>query len=427
MLFFILINASKEINNMEIYTNYQNYGCSFVIDENFIPEKLSSVQEECYNNLQNDISPNYNIIAYILDPFDHKKCYLFIENTLSKNIKHHTINFENHLSVQKVKREILFEETNTNHLFEKYFIKNVFFIEDTENYIKQLIEHVFDYFNLFNILIHCFQCLLNKLDYKISTIFCFECKIFEKALNIKISNIYQKFYNFLNTCKIILNIKLKITYLNSVNNTIKINLNILQNFFIDMILVSSDFKTFSIEKKIEIINNFTDTTYQCCIRNKIAMKSINRYTLFQIKLIQNKLYQFTLILCWIKLIKNQKYYINVRKMLRLTIYIFIDLKNKNYDYNDPDTLQLIYRITKLDDVKPIKDIIFNNMCNLDQPHDKHMQNIIIKRYYFFLTHFNEHNSFFLRNLIFEHQKFELTWIFIRCCIITQYKILNIVI
>lgn len=179
-----------------------------------------------------------------------------------------------------------------------------------------------------------------------------------------------------------------------------------------------------LEEKIIRLNTFTDSIYHFCLRHNISAKSILRYALLQIKLIKNKLYQLTLILCWINIISEQQQSKNIFKMLKLVIYIDINVYIKNDKINDVDSLHLLHLISKIKRNSNIKETIIDNMCKLDQPHNKHMKNIIIKRFLFFLTYYNDENSFLLRYIIFDQQKFEITWTFVKYCLLTLYKIVD---
>lgn len=422
--FIIYSNSTSEKNN---FINFQNLEYSILHDKYYNAAKFSPIQDIIFKNLNYDISPVYNIVSYILDPFNLSKCYIFVENTLSKEIRHYTIFLEDHLSVQNIKNNILFETINVNYLFTKIFTETEILEKDSDDFAKILSLLDFDTLNLFTLIIQKMKSLLLKLDHEVWYMFYYKNYIPVNNLYYKRYNLYHKIKSFINVCKKIHNMKIEIYYLDNINDTITSNLKTLDLYISNRVEILFEYINLSNIDKFNRINQLTDSTYHFCLRHNIAKKSIIRFTFTSIKAIENKLYQFTLILCWINLTCYYQKNKNVYKMLKLAIYIFINKHINNNDINNQDSLYLLHCISKTDRFKPITNIILKSMCFLEQPHSKYMQNIIIKRFFFFITQFNDENSYFLRYLILDHHKFESTWIFIKCCIITHYKIFNMVI
>ncbi|EQB60018.1 hypothetical protein NAPIS_ORF02416 [Vairimorpha apis BRL 01] len=130
LFIFIYYNSCSpnEINNIELI-------------------QLSSVQKINLDKMLIEIYPRYELTTYLIDPININTCYLFIENTYTKQITHFTIFLNDEKSLQLVKNKILDDNVLVNNIFDECLITTL----NIKNEIVRIeYKHIQFYVNKFN-------------------------------------------------------------------------------------------------------------------------------------------------------------------------------------------------------------------------------------------------------------------------------------
>ncbi|EQB62393.1 hypothetical protein NAPIS_ORF00030 [Vairimorpha apis BRL 01] len=153
------INISSLTLNFCLLIFQINIFCSSShINENELIQ-LSPIQKSNIDKMLDEIYPNYKLETYLIDPNNINTCYLFIENTYTKQITHFTIFLNDEQSLQLVKNKILYNTVLINNIFNEC-LKDEINIENEIYKIKSMLIQ-FDIAKFNNILNRIFIIFLN--------------------------------------------------------------------------------------------------------------------------------------------------------------------------------------------------------------------------------------------------------------------------
>ncbi|EQB62252.1 hypothetical protein NAPIS_ORF00173 [Vairimorpha apis BRL 01] len=114
MLYFYIVFKCLQIHNLYILCSLDNFNKIELI-------KLTHLQQINLNILLQDLTPNFVLETYLIDPINTNTCYLFIENTTTKEIKHYDIFLDNKQSFNTIKDKILYGDLSINNIFKSVF------------------------------------------------------------------------------------------------------------------------------------------------------------------------------------------------------------------------------------------------------------------------------------------------------------------
>ena len=97
-LYFYIVLICLKIHNLYILCSLDNFNKIELI-------KLTPLQQIEMNILLQDLTPNFVLETYLIDPINTNTCYLFIENTTTKEIKHYDIFLDNKQSFNSIKEK----------------------------------------------------------------------------------------------------------------------------------------------------------------------------------------------------------------------------------------------------------------------------------------------------------------------------------
>ncbi|EQB62091.1 hypothetical protein NAPIS_ORF00331 [Vairimorpha apis BRL 01] len=204
MLYFLIFLICLQIHNLYILCSLNNFDKIELI-------KLTHLQQIDLNLMLQDLTPRFVLETYLIDPINTNICYIFIENTVTKEIKHYDIFLDSKQSFNSIKDKILYGELSINNIFDSVFkdalnihyevevlnnSSTIYDITIYNRFIKLII-------NKYSALIHIFdssfmnEITLNDIFFKISSInTSIMCRILNKFLNLE--HKYSKTKNLTN-------------------------------------------------------------------------------------------------------------------------------------------------------------------------------------------------------------------------------------
>ncbi|EQB59698.1 hypothetical protein NAPIS_ORF02741 [Vairimorpha apis BRL 01] len=209
MLYTVFIFASN-FNDSLINSNVNNLNNCLEIDNNFKIKEANNLQKEKLHKISLSIEPVFKIISYFLDPFVIDCCYIFVENLQSKEIKHHTIFFNDTIQSEEITQNILFEEEFINESFKSCIFNKNHIDDDYKKFYNLFIpSYDINFYTLVKTLIFDFDCILYKTNYKLAHLFQHQPKN-TRYSNYDTLDIHKKVCNFMFMCVNLRNKKLQL-------------------------------------------------------------------------------------------------------------------------------------------------------------------------------------------------------------------------
>ncbi|EQB62093.1 hypothetical protein NAPIS_ORF00333 [Vairimorpha apis BRL 01] len=385
--------------------------------------QLSPIQKSNIYKMLDEIYPNYKLETYLIDPNNINTCYLFIENTYTKQITHFTIFLNDEKSLQLVKNKILYNTVLINNIFNEC-LKDEINIENEIYKIKSMLIQfdIAKFNNILNRIFHNFFKLLHCVNKNNIVKFRFNNNN-ELYGNKKISYIL----NNLNTILLIgFKIReLNLSFLNQSSYNF-VDMHNLEIFLSDKMYNYKNFTNFSNEIKFYLVNKLSKYAYFFCNRRKICTNHVTKYILIKIRLIENKSNKYTIMLCFVKIFREVYNFKLKTRILKLMIIILLHLKKYLNRINCEESLILLSNISKKYNSKRNKSLYTNKMdFMVDNIKCSDLKNILIYQYIFLIFPSKDIKIFDIDNLSLYLHYYELIWLIIKCCIISTYNIFNI--
>lgn len=384
--------------------------------------QLTLTQKIKVNEMLEKLKPRYELSTYLIDPINRNTCYLFIENTCLKEIKHFTIFLNDDCSFEETKSKILNNYDIINNTFEKCFDSKIKIQVEIDNFKPILI--LFDVIRFNNILKLIFNNLvvmMHNIDKNIQVQINFDHTI-KNGKKKTILNILNNLYKVLEEAYRMQNFN--ILYLQSETNILQYFQNI-EKFLTSKIIFKQNYQMLSLTMKINEINKLSACLYFFCKQRKISIYQLIRHGLEEINQHENKLIKNTYIICFVKILTDTTKFKTKSSLLKLVVFIFLHYKRKITDINNVESLTLLYNITRICKKENVTNFARSEMCLFYETEIIDMKKILILRYiYFNFTHKIIDNAIILKIYTYV-QYFELLWLIIKCCIKATYTILKI--
>lgn len=390
------------------------------IDQKTALIKLTSKQQSDIERVLVTLLPKFILTTYLVDPVNLNTCYLFIENTESNEINYFDIRLDDKTSLDNFKDEVLIKKNSVNDIFKLNF-QDVINIQFKIEIMKNIsASYNFIKFNKFlKRIVIMFSLFLIKLDlsFKNKIMFIEKVSSSSKKVNITVCEYISEFLKF------------NYDFKKNLRNTLSIsNSNIIKDleiYILHRLSCYNYFYVLGLMSKFNYITQLSKTSYLFCQRHQIPKEQLIEILLEKFYSIENKLDKYTFVLCFIKINNDKRNFHCKPRLLKLIIFLILYIKIVNYNLNNEESLLLLYMIgTKriLDFDKMIQRF---RICVLNKNQEDDMKIIIIRRYSYFIV-FNR-NIYFdvLTNVKCFSDYFYLTWLIIKCCSMTIYKILNI--
>ncbi|EQB62133.1 hypothetical protein NAPIS_ORF00290 [Vairimorpha apis BRL 01] len=203
MLYFYIVVICLKFHTFYIMCSLNNFDKIELI-------KLTPLQQIEINILLQDLTPGFILETYLIDPTNTNTCYLFIENTTTKEIKHYDMFLDNKQSFNSIKDKILYGDLSINNIFNFVFkdtlnihhevaiLNNSSTIYDITIYNRFIKLIINKYSALIHILDSSFknEITLNDIFLKISSIDTnLVCQVLTKYLNLEHKFSKTKKYN----------------------------------------------------------------------------------------------------------------------------------------------------------------------------------------------------------------------------------------
>lgn len=424
MISYILLILTSYLYREEIKLDIEKiYNCS-EFDENFRIRELSSRQNFVISEIIDLIEPNFSIVSCFLDPFIFDCCYIFVENSLSKEIIHYTIFLNDKNQIYFVIQKILFDELLINKIFKSCFAgSNLTNGDHREFCILPLESFNIKFYALAKTIIFEFDCMLYKTNYRLAHFFSHQPKN-TRYSTIAVVDLHKKVCNFIFMCINLRNEKFQLTCLTlDIKDYLSLKIKI-DVIFRNKISFLRNYMETSLSEKQVLLFASTDIIYRTIRNCRISSLDVTRFTFSRIKSLKNKLNRFTLMLCFCNLYNKLFGNKNVLKIIRLMTFIWIFFDKFKIENFDPESLNLLHNISKSTQFREIPNQIFNELCILNKPHDISFKILLMKRYLCFASDCNSNIFFTLDFLTGNQISFNYTWLIFRCCIYTKIKIFN---
>lgn len=178
-------------------------------------------------------------------------------------------------------------------------------------------------------------------------------------------------------------------------------------------------------EKIKRINYFASNLNRFCSRYKISLDHLNKYLIFNLKRVEHKIVQYTLLLAFFHVYR----YINVIKnrnmIIKLIIFCWLYFNIIKKEFNCRDSLSILFIITRHNRFYEFSEYIIQTLSVIYQPKSKIIKIILIKRYLYYFLNCDKASYTTIIPLLEDEDYFNIIWLIIRCCILTQYKIFKI--
>lgn len=416
-IFIYTSNIDLDLNNLKD----QNDENICEINEVVQLRNLDSIQKNKLSELAFIIEPEFQIISFFLDPYVYEMCYIFVENMLSKEIKHFTILFNETFDFKSLIHNIIFDDFFINTLFDDCF-------QEKDDYQEFCLIPMFSicikFFMLAKTLIFDFDCTLYKTNYQLAHLFSHQSKNTRHS-NKSIIELHKKVCHFIFTCKSLQATKFLEDDLNLRYIDYSFLKSKIEHIFELKLYFSARFKKMSYFEKQNKIFNFTESIYRSMKYNKISISDFVRFNFNRIKVIKNKLTQFTLFLCFCNMYNRLLGNKNVFKMIRLSIYIWLYfdvIKISNFNI---ESLTILHNICKTNPVRNLSSNFMNEIYFLEKPYEYSIKYLIMKQYLCFTSNCDSSVFSTLESLLANKISFDYTWLIFRCCIYTKIKIFNL--